>query len=99
MRWSVAIIRVVVVVAALFFLGGLALGPEAAFHFNGKCGGLIPFLSAPQPCTLSEYLWSSVSFSMQILLYEFWGWLLLIVIVMLASSMAIEWRRSRRHVT
>ena len=97
MRWSVAIIRAIVVVAALFLAGGLALGLEAAFQFNGSCGGLMPFLSAPEPCTLSEYLWGSASFSIQVLLHEFWGWVLLAMILVLTASVAVERRRSRRN--
>src|SRR3954469_1372356 len=97
MRWSVAIIRAIVVVSALFVAGVCALGLEVAFRFNGTCGGLMPFLSAPQPCTLSEYLWGSASFSIQLLLYEFWGWLLLVVILVLAASVEVERRRSRRN--
>jgi hypothetical protein len=93
MRWHVAIIRAIIVVTAFFLASGCALMLEAALNYKGTCGGFMPFLSAPQPCTLSEYVWGSMSFSIQVLLFEFWEWLLLAVIMVLAASVAVERRR------
>jgi hypothetical protein len=93
MRWHIAIIRAIAVVAALLLAGGCALMLEAAFHFKGTCAGLMPFLSAPQPCKLSEYVWDSTSFSIEVLLSEFWRWLLFAAIMVLAVSIAVERRR------
>jgi hypothetical protein len=97
MRWYTAICR------ALVFIGGLAVAVvcvfilEAASQFDGSCGGFMPFLAAPRPCALSHYLWSSLGFSVSLLLGEYWGWVLLVVALVLCTSIAIERRRCQRN--
>jgi hypothetical protein len=97
MRWSVAIIRAIVIFGALFGAGVCTLELGAALRFDGSCGGFMPFLAAAHSCTLSEYLWGSMSFSILVLLQEFWGWLLVALFLVLAASVAVERRRSRRN--
>ncbi|MCH8208264.1 MAG: hypothetical protein IIA62_04295 [Nitrospinae bacterium] len=58
---------------------------DIAFSYAGQCGGLMPFVSRPRPCAFAEYFQDSVSFTLKIILYEFWlsilGWLILSTLV------------------
>ena len=53
----------------------------AAYHFDGKCGGWMPFLSGPHDCSLFEYISSNVSFTILILLAYNWYWILIFLIL------------------
>jgi len=30
--------------------------------YHGECGGLLPWLAGPRPCSLPDYLWSELLF-------------------------------------
>ena len=62
-------------------MGGIYIILSAAYHFDGKCGGWMPFLSGPQDCSLFEYILSTVSFTILILLTYYWYWILSFLIL------------------
>ena len=72
MRWRIATFRAVAVSTAVFLIAGCVIVVQAALRFDGRCGGLIPFLAATQPCTRWQYVWSDVSFTFEVLLREYW---------------------------
>lgn len=49
--------------------------------YNGKCGGFFPGLSAPRPCSFSEYMIGDVVAMSMILLGTFWPVVLILLIV------------------
>lgn len=72
MRWRIATFRSIVAVAAAFLIAVSVVAVQAALRFDGTCGGLIPFLSAAQPCTVWQYVWSNVSFTFAVFFEEYW---------------------------
>jgi hypothetical protein len=97
MRWYATIRRALVLIVALAAAVVCVFMLDAASQFDGSCGGFMPFLAAPRPCTLSQYLWSSIGFSASLLLGEYWGWVVLVVALVLCTSLAIERRRIQRN--
>ena len=61
----------------ILLIGGIYIILFAAYHFDGKCGGWMPFLSGPQDCSLFEYISSNVPFTILILLAYYWYWILI----------------------
>ena len=59
-------------IAGAFLIAGAVIAVQAALQFDSKCGGLIPFLAAAQPCTLWQYVWSGVSFTFAVFFREYW---------------------------
>jgi hypothetical protein len=89
-------LRGVLIGLAVILLGLLYAIVNAAASYNGKCGGLIPFLSAAAPCSFWEWFFSDLSFTLSIALYEFW-WLIACVIVVpaVAGYLIDGWKRRR----
>ena len=42
--------------ALILLMGAICLIFFLAYHFDGRCGGLMPFLSGPHNCSLIEFL-------------------------------------------
>jgi len=72
MRWHIATVRAIAVVVAAFLMAACAIVIDTAIRFDGTCGGLMPFLSAAQPCTRWQYVSSNVSFTVTVLFQEYW---------------------------
>jgi hypothetical protein len=95
MRWQTATVRAIAVSVAVFLLAACAIVVDAALRFDGKCGGFMPFLAAAQPCTLWQYLYSSVSFTLVVLFQEYWFVGLFLVGLAFLGSVVLErfWSR------
>ena len=65
----------------ILLIGGIYIILSAAYHFDGKCGGWMPFLSGPHECSLFEYILSTASFTILILLTYYWYWILIFLIL------------------
>jgi hypothetical protein len=96
MSWRAVIFRAVVVTLVVFVFFACAIAIYAALQFDGKCGGWMPFLSAAQPCTLSQYVWSSLSLTFLVLLHEYWLIGLLFIGIVFVGSGIIERLRSHQ---
>jgi hypothetical protein len=90
MRWRTAIFKAAAITVAAFLIAFGAIAVQAALGFDGKCGGLMPFLAAAQPCTLGEYVWSSVSFSFVIFFFVYWYVALSFAAIVLAVTLIRE---------
>jgi len=67
--------------SALLFLNFLYLFVSLSLGYDGKCGGLLPFLAGSHECSFFEYLQQAFSFSFIIILVEFW-WIIIPVIIL-----------------
>jgi len=65
-------IALCIAIAALVLMGS---------SYNGKCGGFFPELSAPRPCSFSEYMFGDVVAISMILLGTSWPVMLILFIV------------------
>ena len=97
MDWRIIIFRAVVVAVAAFLFAICVVAVQAVFQFDGKCGGLIPFLSAAQPCTLSQYVWSSLSFTVAVFFQEYWLIGLVFAGMVVVGSVIFERLRSHQN--
>ena len=59
----------------LYLVGSTAVG------FNGYCGGLMPFLAGPHPCSFVEYMQNNLSLTLGIAVLEFWWVIALILLI------------------
>src|SRR5262245_33934662 len=95
MRWQTATVRAIAVLVAAFLTAACAIVADEALRFDGTCGGVIPFLAAAEPCTLWQYLSSSVSFTFAVLFREYWPVVLFFVGLVFLGSAVFErfWTR------
>jgi hypothetical protein len=96
MRWQKATVRAIAALVAAFLMAACATVIDAVVRFDGTCGGLIPFLAAAQPCTLWQYVSSSVSFTFAVLFQEYWLVVLFFVGLVFLGSAMFERFRTRR---
>lgn len=93
MRWRLATFRAAAVTLAVFLSAACVIVVQAALRFEGRCGGLMPFLSAERSCTLWQYVWSSVSLTFAVLLMEYWSvGLLFVAIVFMGAALFDRFR-------
>ena len=97
MRWRIAAFRAVAITVVAFLFVVCVVTIQVALQFDGMCGGYMPFLSAAQPCTLSQYVWSSVSLTFLVFFHEYWLIGLFFVGIVLIGSGIFERLRSRRN--
>jgi hypothetical protein len=76
-------------------MAACAIVIDTSLRFDGTCGGLIPFLGAAQPCTLWQYVFSSVSFTFAVLFQEYWLVVLFFVGLVVLGSAIFDRFRSR----
>ena len=50
----------------------IAIVVQIAFSFNGQCGGLIPFLAGPRPCSFWEYFSGQALFVLLVVRETYW---------------------------
>ena len=94
--WQKATVRAIAISTAAFLLAACAIVVDAAFGFDGKCGGLMPFVGgAAQPCTLWQYLSSNVSFTFAVLLHEYWSMGLIFAGLVFLGSAVFELRSAK----
>ena len=63
-------------------------------YYNGKCGGYIPFLSAPYSCSYFKYIVSELNFTFLVLIAEFWwAFVLVILIPILIGSLMDKYKK------
>jgi len=96
MRWQIATVRAVAVLAAAFLMAACATAIDAVVRFDGTCGGLIPFLAAAQPCTRWQYVSADISFTFAVLFQEYWPVVLLLVGLVFLGSAIFERFRTRQ---
>lgn len=73
----------------------IAIVVQIAFAYDGKCGGLFPFLAGPRPCSIWEYIRESVLFALVILWIEYWPFAVALLIVPASLGYLLD-RRARR---
>jgi hypothetical protein len=54
---------------------------QIASSYDGKCGGLMPFLAGPRPCSIWEYVSGAVLLSISILLGTYWPLVLALLVI------------------
>jgi len=72
MRWGLATLRATVISAVALLALACAVVVQAVVHYNGTCGGLLPFQSAAQPCSLWHHVSTDVPFTFAALLNDGW---------------------------
>ena len=97
MRWRIVTFRAIAVAVVAFLFVVCVAAIYAALQFDGMCGGFMPFLSAAQPCTLSQYVWSSVSLTFLVLFHEYWLIGLFFIGIVFIGSGIFERLRSRQN--
>ena len=97
MRWRIVTFRAIAVAVVAFLFVVCVATIYAALQFDGMCGGFMPFLSAAQPCTLSQYVWSSVSLTFLVLFHEYWLIGLLFAGIAFIGSAIFERLRSHQN--
>jgi len=80
---------------AAFVMAACVSVVDAALRYDGTCGGLMPFLGSPQPCTRWQYVSSSVSFTFAVMFHEYWHIGLVVVALLFVGSVLVERFRVR----
>lgn len=65
---------------------------EIALAYSGQCGGFMPFLTAPTPCTRLEYVWSGLQLLLAVFFLELWPFILPVVL----APLLVAWWLDRR---
>jgi hypothetical protein len=92
-----------------YFLIGL-LGPLAilvvasiitvlgiAFTYDGKCGGLFPFLAGPKPCSFWEYVSGNSSAIFLVVWLAYWPFILALLFVSPVIGLFLDIKADRIH--
>ena len=74
----------------------IAIIAQLALGYEGKCGGLFPFLAGPRPCSFWEHLRESAIFSIAILWIEYWPLVLAALVIPTCVGYLLD-RRTRRQ--
>ena len=59
----------------------MVLVAESALSYQGKCGGLMPFLAGPRPCSFWEYASASLEFTALVLWDAYWPLIVLLLLI------------------
>lgn len=79
LRWGIYVLLSVMVCLPIAAMAQIALS------FNGQCGGLMPFLSGPTPCSFWEFFSGQVLLLLSIVWETYWPLVLLLVVLMAAA--------------
>jgi hypothetical protein len=79
---------------AVLSLFVIAIIVQLALRYDGKCGGLFPFLAGPRPCSLWEHVRDSALLGIAILWIEYWPIVLALLVVPVGVGYVLD-RRSR----
>jgi hypothetical protein len=62
------------------------------YFYDGKCGGFLPALAGPRPCTLLEYVGVNLALLLPVMLSEFWPLALLGIALPLLIGYVLDLR-------
>jgi hypothetical protein len=68
-----------------------------AFTYDGKCGGLIPWLAGPKPCSFWEYLSGSSSATFIVVGLAYWPFILALLFVPPIIGLFLDIKADRIH--
>lgn len=71
---------------------------QIAFSYDGKCGGLLPFLASPRPCSFWEYVSESVRLTVLILWEAYWPVVLALLLVPASVGYLLD-RQAQKRTT
>lgn len=95
MRWRVVVRQTLVVSSALVAIGIASVLVTALFRFDGRCGGFMPFLAAPTPCGLPEYLGGILWVTLLFAPLGYWPYLVAAVVCVFGVCSVAEARGRR----
>jgi hypothetical protein len=73
----------------------IAIAVQIAFSFKGQCGGLMPFLAGPRPCSFWEYFSGQALFVLLIVRETYWLFVLLLLIVPISVGYLLDRLQNR----
>jgi hypothetical protein len=76
----------------------IAIVVQIAFAYDGTCGGFIPFLAGPKPCSFWEYISGSVLLVVLILWDEYWPLVLALLVVPASVGYLVDRQAKKRAV-
>ncbi len=82
----------------ILVMGEICIAIFIALHFDGKCGGLMPFLSGPRDCTLFEYIISYTLFTTVLILGYYWYWILIFLFLTTLSGYAFGRSKIKKNL-
>jgi len=95
MRWQLVTVRAIAVLVTAWLVVTCVTVVDAGLRYDGMCGGLMPFLGSPQPCTRWQHVSASVSFTFAVMFHEYWHIGLVVVALVLVGSVLVERFRVR----
>ena len=69
-------------------------GPDCV-SFKGQCGGLMPFLAGPRPCSFWEYFSGQALFVLLIVRETYWPFVMLLLIVPISVGYLLDRLQNR----
>jgi hypothetical protein len=81
---------------AVLSSSAIAIVVQIAFAYDGTCGGFIPFLAGPKPCSFWEYISGSVLLVALILWDEYWPLVLALLVVPASVGYLIDRQAQKR---
>lgn len=67
------------------------------FSYDGKCGGFLPALAGPRPCTLGEYVAGNLSLLALIAWTEYWPVVILVLALPIVTGYALDLRENSKR--
>ena len=81
---------------ALFSFCAIAIVVSVASSYDGKCGGLMPWLAGPKPCSFWEYISGNVLLVALILWEGYWPLVLALLVVPISVGYLFDRQAQKR---
>ncbi|MCI0613752.1 hypothetical protein L0244_12270 [bacterium] len=66
---------------AILTVASILIILQIAFRYNGKCGGFLPWLAGPMPCSFWEYVSGNSIATFTVVWIAYWPFLLALIAV------------------
>lgn len=81
---------------AVLFCFAIVVVVQIAFSFDGQCGGFLPFLAGPKPCSLWEYVSGRTLLTLLIVWDAYWPLVLAFLVVPISVGYLLDRQMRKR---
>jgi hypothetical protein len=77
-------------------VGSILIILDIAVGYNGKCGGFLPWLAGPKPCSFWEYVSGNSLMTFTILWISYWPIILTLIIFLVSIGLFLDKQAERK---
>jgi phosphotransferase system glucose/maltose/N-acetylglucosamine-specific IIC component len=81
---------------AILIAASIILIVNTALSYNGKCGGFLPWLAGPKPCSLWEYVYGNSLAIIAVVGISYWPVILALIFVPALIGFSVDRQNQRK---